>query len=69
MVPLDTNRFVTLWLPLRPLDAEDAALFFASASHRDFSMPYWHTLEGMQDLGSRGYEVVGPGARGPLPHT
>lgn len=46
MVPLDTNRFVTLWLPLRPLQEDDAALVFASGSHRDFALPYWHTLEG-----------------------
>ena len=54
MVPLDTNRFVTLWLPLRPLQEDDAALVFASGSHRDFALPYWHTLEGMEDLESRG---------------
>ena len=30
---------------------------FASGSHRDFSLPYWHTLEGMSDLSGRGYEV------------
>ena len=46
-VPLDTNRFITLWLPLRPLEEDDAALVFASGSHRDFSLPYWHTLEGI----------------------
>ena len=57
MVPLDTNRFVTLWLPLRPLTEDDAALVFASGSHRDFSLPYWHSLEGMSDLSGRGYEV------------
>ena len=52
MVPLDTNRFVTLWLPLRPLQEDDAALVFASGSHRDFALPYWHTLEGEEDLES-----------------
>tara|TARA_B110000977_G_scaffold53398_1_gene72557 strand:+ start:27743 stop:29107 length:1365 start_codon:yes stop_codon:yes gene_type:complete len=57
MVPLDVNKFVTLWLPLRPLHEDDAALVFASGSHRDFSLPYWKTLEGMSDLNDRGYEV------------
>ena len=57
MVPLDTNAFVTLWLPLRPLAEDDAALVFASGSHRDFALPYWKTLEGMADLSARGYEV------------
>ena len=57
MVPLDTNRFITLWLPLRPLHEDDAALVFAGGSHRDFSLPYWHSLEGMSDLSGRGYEV------------
>lgn len=58
MVPLDTNRFVTLWLPLRPLQEDDAALVFASGSHRDFALPYWHTLEGMEDLESRGEFIL-----------
>jgi hypothetical protein len=57
MVPLDVNKFVTLWLPLRPLHEDDAALVFASGSHRDFALPYWKTLEGMSDLNDRGYEV------------
>ena len=38
-------------------DEDDAALVFASGSHRDFSLPYWHSLEGMSDLSGRGYEV------------
>lgn len=57
MVPLDTNEFITLWIPLRSLDEEDAALHFASRSHRDFALPYWRTLQGMEDLESRGYEI------------
>ena len=57
MVPLDTNEFITLWIPLRSLDEEDAALHFASRSHRDFALPYWRTLEGMEDLEARGYEI------------
>ena len=55
MVPLDVDKFVTLWLPLRPLHEDDAALVFASGSHRDFAA----LLEGssMSDLNDRGYEV------------
>lgn len=72
MVPLDTNNFITAWLPLRALtgaqfanssrhwqrmtksistaspqyspllpSADDAALSFASGSHRDFALQYW----------------------------
>ena len=57
MVPLDVNKFVTLWLPLRPLHEDDAALVFASGSHRDFALPYWKTLGGMSALDDRGYDV------------
>jgi len=57
MVPLDTNEFITLWIPLRPLDEDDAALHFASKSHRDFALPYWRTVAGMEsDLESR-YDI------------
>ena len=56
MVPLDTNDFVTLWIPLRSLDEDDAALHFANRSHRDFALPYWRTIEGMSDLEGR-YEI------------
>lgn len=66
MVPLDTNAYVTAWLPLRSLSAADAALDFASGSHRDFALPFWHSDEAMgSDLGSRGYRVEPPGG-GPL---
>ena len=67
MVPLDTNAFVTAWLPLRSLQADDAALAFASGSHRDFALPYWHDEQGLAaGLGGRGYEVerYGPLALG-----
>ena len=45
MAPLDTNAFVTAWLPLRDLAPSDAALEFASGSHRDFALPYWQSEE------------------------
>ena len=57
MVPLDTNAFVTAWLPLRSLRAADAALAFASGSHRDFALPYWHNEEGLQAGLQARYEV------------
>ena len=64
MVPLDTNSFLTAWLPLRSLTPSDAALEFASASHRDFALPFWRSEKGM-DAGKRGY-VVEPPPGGPL---
>ncbi len=58
MVPLDTNDLVTAWLPLRSLSSEDAALAFASGSHRDFALPYWYDEAGMSSgLAQRGYPV------------
>ncbi len=57
-VPLDTNAFVTAWLPLRALSRDDAALAFASGSHRDFALPYWQDEAGMAaGLASRAYPV------------
>lgn len=32
MVPIDTNSFVTVWIPLRTLHATDSSLHFASGS-------------------------------------
>ena len=56
--PLDTNQFVTLWLPMRSLTLEDSALVYAAGSHRDFALPYWYTQEAMEsDLDGRGYDV------------
>jgi hypothetical protein len=42
-------------------------LAFASGSHRDFALPYWHDEQGLAaGLGGRGYEVerYGPLALG-----
>jgi ectoine hydroxylase-related dioxygenase (phytanoyl-CoA dioxygenase family) len=47
MAPLDTNAFITAWMPLRRLTEGDAALLFASGSHRDFALPFWRADEGM----------------------
>ena len=57
MVPLDTNAFVTAWLPLRSLRAADAALAFASGSHRDFALPYWMNEAGLAAGLEGRYEV------------
>jgi hypothetical protein len=58
MAPLDTNDFVTAWIPLRPLQGgqQDSGLTFAVGSHRDFALPFWHDLQG-RDLGDRGYKL------------
>ncbi len=95
MAPLDTNEFVTAWVPLRrirgqpegpaaaspgagapaqnggrrpppsprrapavqsPDEMVDSGLLFASGSHRDFALPFWHDLSGM-DLSTRGYQI------------
>ena len=96
MAPLDTNDFVTAWIPLRRIKvretcsaimhsnqnrsaalstilsnlkilsilfcilqaSQDSGLVFASGSHRDFALPFWHStsLENM-DLSARGYPI------------
>ena len=62
MAPLDTNAFVTAWVPLRAVRGgeADSGLVVAEGSHRDFALPFWRDLRGPgPDLGSRGYKVVG----------
>ncbi|KAK3244004.1 hypothetical protein CYMTET_46369 [Cymbomonas tetramitiformis] len=62
MVPLDTNQFVTLWIPFRAISQNnDTGLEFACGSHRDFALPYWHKMEGY-DLATRGYKIESAGA-------
>jgi len=58
MAPIDTNRFVTAWIPLHPVTEELAPLYFASGSHRDFSGCYWRGRQFLrdEDLSSR-YQV------------
>eukprot|EP00667_Euglena_gracilis_P012075 EG_transcript_12370 len=44
MAPFDTNAFVTCWVPLQPVPAAydgGTGLCFATASHRDFALPFW----------------------------
>ncbi|KAI8477056.1 MAG: hypothetical protein J3K34DRAFT_169991 [Monoraphidium minutum] len=63
MAPLDTNSYVTAWLPLRPVagDERDSGLAFAAGSHRDFALPFWHDVRALGDLERRGYRVQGTG--------
>ena len=44
MAPFDTNDFITCWIPLQDIPAEEAGgsgLVFATASHRDVAFPFW----------------------------
>ena len=57
--PFDTNDMVTFWIALTNVPTlEHSALAFASRSHRDFALAYWHTLDGMKELDTRGYKVA-----------
>ncbi|KAG2486954.1 hypothetical protein HYH03_014451 [Edaphochlamys debaryana] len=69
MAPFDTNQFVTAWIPLRPVRGAragsngapaDSGLIFAAGSHRDFALPFWHSMEG-RDLSDRGYPLKDQG--------
>lgn len=64
MAPLDTNAFVTAWIPLRPVSGAegDSGLLFAVASHRDFALPFWHDLTG-RGLEDRGYKLQDTGRK------
>ena len=59
MAPLDTNSFVTCWLPLQTVPAEidgGSALVFANGSHRDVALHYWHgDPSTAADCSGRGY--------------
>ena len=59
MAPLDTNSFVTAWLPLQPVPAEadgGTGLIYAGGSHRDVALPYWHgDPREAGDVSGRGY--------------
>jgi len=64
MAPLDTNSFVTCWLPCQavPPEAEGgSALVFASGSHRDIGLHFWSGGVQEIDASSRGYEECVPG--------
>lgn len=63
MAPLDTNSFVTAWIPFRDIQGtvKDSGLEFACGSHRDFALPFWHDLRG-RDLTDRNYAKATTGA-------
>ena len=71
MAPLDTNQFVTCWLPCQAVPAEEeggSGLVFASGSHRDTAFHHWYAaLEALEDgeeldVSDRGYRESVPGA-------
>lgn len=42
--PFDGNDFITCWIPLQDIPAPEdggSGLLFATASHRDFALPFW----------------------------
>lgn len=41
MTPLDTNDFLTLWLPLTAVPADGSGLHYGRASHRDVALRHW----------------------------
>ena len=41
MAPLDTNQFVTLWLPLTAVPADGSGLRYGGGSHRDVALRHW----------------------------
>ncbi len=59
MAPLDTNQFVTAWIPLDPIPHADdggSGLVFASGSHRDLAVHFWHSdPREPTDVSRRGY--------------
>ncbi|CAN0412601.1 unnamed protein product [Discosporangium mesarthrocarpum] len=64
MCPLDTNDFVTAWIPLAPVPPKSrggSALVFAGRSHRDFALNHWRDPGAQGDLTGR-YRVSDHGA-------
>ena len=66
MCPLDTNAFVTCWIPLQPVPVEEdggSGLVYAQGSHRDVALPFWHgDPREADDLSGREYAEAGTGA-------
>jgi hypothetical protein len=64
--PLDTNQFLTFWIPLRPIQASgDSGLIFAQSSHRDMAALFWRDAA-LLDFRERGYKLEGTGIYAPL---
>lgn len=61
LTPLDTNDFLTFWIPLRPIAAKgDSALEFAQGSHRDMSALFWRDPADL-DFSIRNYRLQNTG--------
>eukprot|EP01038_Epipyxis_sp_PR26KG_P004525 gene4525-6390_t len=63
MSPFDTNDFITCWIPLQDVPANEdggSGLSYATASHRDFALPYWSDPT-ESDLDGR-YDIIDHGA-------
>lgn len=63
MCPLNTNDFLTFWIPLQPVPDHDnggTGLVYASKSHADFALPFWFNPDEM-DLSER-YVLADHGA-------
>lgn len=61
--PLMTNSFVTVWLPLRAIQAQgDSPLVFQSKTHRDVALSVY--FEDLQKLGIDPDDVEAPGEFG-----
>ncbi|CAM9744084.1 unnamed protein product [Choristocarpus tenellus] len=53
MCPLDTNRLVTVWIPLHHVaSAEEggSALQFMSGSHRDHALAHWYDMDSVDEV-------------------
>lgn len=61
-VPLATNSFVTVWLPLQRITLKEAPLYFQSRSHRDLASRE-HEYE-LEELGIDPEDVPPPGNHG-----
>jgi ectoine hydroxylase-related dioxygenase (phytanoyl-CoA dioxygenase family) len=44
MAPFDTNKLITLWIPLQTVPKDGTGLVYVSESHNDFSLAYWHDV-------------------------
>ncbi|GAB5372323.1 hypothetical protein AAMO2058_001655500 [Amorphochlora amoebiformis] len=56
LAPLDTNHFLTVWIPMTPIKQGTTGLKYAKGSHRDFALGFWHKGGQNMDLSDR-YEV------------
>lgn len=67
MTPLDSNSFVTCWLPLQPVPSErdgGTGLIFARGSHKDLALHFWYGDPRCDVDGSNRYQEANIGASG-----